>query len=188
MKKIALALLIVLSVSSFAFGITRAGSFGLDGSCFIKTSPLGGSPSSPYNVAAEGGGFFYNFTEDLSVSIGAIYVNDPTVYAVAATDSGIGVILKGLWNLGRGDTIPHLGIEVSYVSFDLPAYLGSAATTNIGVLFGVESMLLPDFSVMLDARLIDYQTMDTTGPIVPNFGSQIALFSGAALSFRWYIL
>jgi len=186
MKKIALALLIVFSISSVAFGITRAGRFGLEGSYFLITSPLW---LNQYRAsgAIGCGGLFYNFTEDLSMSLGAIYAADPRDIMTQATDSAIGIILKGLWNLGRGDTVPHLGIEAWYLNRDLPSIYSSVSVFNLALLYGVEAMLLPDFSVMLDARLIDYQTMNPKGNIMDH-GSQLILISGATLSFRWYIL
>lgn len=187
MKKIALALLIVFSISSVAFGALRAGKIGLEVGNLIIGNPLTG-PAGPYNTAVGNAMLFYNFTEEISGGIGIIYVSDPENNIVEDTDTSLGVILKGLWNLGSGKTVPHIGIEIDYINLELPSMMSSGTSTSLAILFGVESMWLPGLSVLLDARLLDYQTVELTGGVLPDPGSQLTLLSGATLSIRWYII
>ena len=184
MKRIALALAIVFCLSSVAFGALRAGSVGIEFENLLIGNPLSGL-SGPYNTAGLTAmpALFYQFTEDVSGSVGFIYVSDP-IPATDDTDTYMGLKLKGLWNLGSGKTVPHVGAEIGYESYtDASTPANDFTLMQLAILYGVEAMWLPGLSVMLDARLLDYQGKDVSG----TSDTQLVLLSGATFGIRWYM-
>lgn len=181
MKKIALALAIVLCFSSVAFG-ALAGKFGAEASNLIVANPLG-------FIVCGKGMFFYQFTEDVSGGVGIINVNDPI--PGADTDTVLGLQIKGQFNLGRGKTIPHLGVELDYVSADISGSSSPDDTytiLNLAIMYGVEVMWIPDLSILLDARVLEYGSMDGVFLGATTQDSHVALLSGGTLGIRWYIM
>lgn len=177
MKKLALALVIVFALSSVSFAALRAGKIGIEFENLIIADPLNYNNAGLTAMPA----LFYQFTEDLSGAIGLVYANNPPIGGGTA-DTDLAIKLKGTWNLASGKTVPHLAAEIGYESLT-PGSGDGTTTMQLAIIYGVEALWLPGLSIVLDARLLDYQSVDHSG----TSDSQTALLSGATLGIRWYL-
>ena len=178
MKKIALTLFLVVCLSSVS---SAAGKFfGVEASNLIADDPLG------YMTLGKGM-FFLQFNDALSAGIGIIDVSNP-IPSLGETQNWLGVQLKGQWNLGKGLMIPHLAAEIDSVSGNIAAPGDDVIfnTLTLAIMYGVEVSLLPDLSVILDARLIEVGNLHTNYSIYND--SYTAILSGGTFGIRWYIL
>lgn len=183
LKKIALALVLVFAISSVSFAGLRIGKLGIEYENLLIGNPIGANNATLTQIP----GLFYQFTEDLSGTIGLIYSSGTNGTDPDKSDTNLGLKLKGIWNLGSGKTVPHLGAELGY----LAATNGedddkSSTKLQLAILYGVEVLWLPSCSILLDVRILDYVTSKKKGD--DKASSTLAILSGTTLGIRWYIL
>lgn len=176
MRKLIIALLFVVLVSSVAFA-GKAGNFGITGTQFLATDPL-----LYYNQVYEYASLFYYFTDSLSGELGVGLGNwDPPM----GDEHKYGLRVAGYWDLGGGKVHPRLGAELDFEYDNLEWYPIELKYTTALISFGVEAELVEWLTLALDARLFEYNSREIIGQ---GGDPDMAILPGYTFGLRWYII
>jgi hypothetical protein len=180
MKKIMLMAFIIIFMASSAFS-AGAGKWGLSANTVIWNYENVAQVMNTYEDITQitYSGVFYQWSDDISFDLGFALIDQETEGHIKTYINSY--CLRSLYNLGKGNIIPHIGAE--YINTIGKLWSSDFSFTSISLILGLEITVIKDLSIMADLKAVSTTTINIPGDTI--YANSVNMVP--TLGIRWYL-